>query len=196
MDSGNAVSTATAAIVGRSIRLDGRNTTVVGVMPRDFEYPLFWGNVDIWRPFAASAQLRQDRGNNFLREFGRLKPGVTPDQADAAMKAINQQILAENTNLDQRESVRIEAIEHRQSGDAPHVGVCLRPDVPRAADRLREPGQPAAGADGGAGARVRDSRRHRRRQGTAAQAVADRQPRAVRSSAARSRFRSRSGARG
>ena len=92
-----------AAIVGRSMRLDGRNATVIGVMPRDFEYPLFWGTIDLWRPFAASAELRQNRGNNYLREFGRLKPGVTPDQADAAMKAIARQILAENTNLDQRE---------------------------------------------------------------------------------------------
>lgn len=97
-------------IVGRSMRLDGRNATVIGVMPRDFEYPLFWGSIDVWRPFAASAELRRNRGNNYLREFGRLKPGVTPDQADAAMKAIGKQILAENTNLDQRESLRIESL--------------------------------------------------------------------------------------
>ena len=97
-------------IVGRSMRLNGGNSTVVGVMPRDFEYPLFWGNIDLWRTFAASAQLRQDRGNNFLREFGRLKPGVTPDQAEAAMKAINTQILEENTNLDRSGGVRIEAL--------------------------------------------------------------------------------------
>jgi predicted permease len=98
------------SIVGRSLRLDGRNATVIGVMPRDFEYPLFWGTIDVWRPFAASAELRQNRGNNYLREFGRLKPGVTTDQADAAMKAIVKQILAENANLDQRESVRIESL--------------------------------------------------------------------------------------
>ena len=95
------------AIIGRSIRLNAGNTTVVGVMPRDFEYPLFWGNIDIWRPFAASAQQRQDRGNNFLREFARLKPGVTLEQADAAMKAIDKQILAENTNLDRRGGIRV-----------------------------------------------------------------------------------------
>jgi len=99
-----------AGIVGRSMRLDGRNATVVGVMPRDFEYPLFWGTIDLWRPFAASATLRQDRGNNYLREFGRLKPGVTPDQADAAMKALGKQVLAENTLFDQREGLRIEAL--------------------------------------------------------------------------------------
>jgi predicted permease len=98
------------AIVGRSMRLDGRNATVIGVMPRDFEYPLFWGAIDLWRPFAASPELRQDRGNNYLREFARLKSEVTPDQADAAMKAIAKQILTENTNLDQRESLRIEGL--------------------------------------------------------------------------------------
>jgi len=98
------------AIVGRSMRLDGRNATVIGVMPRDFEYPLFWGTIDLWRPFVASPELRQDRGNNYLREFARLKPDVTPDQADAAMKAIAKQILTENTNLDQRESLRIEGL--------------------------------------------------------------------------------------
>ena len=65
-----------------------------------------WG---MWT-FAASAESRQNRGHNFLREFGRLKPGVTPDQADAAVKGIARQILAENTNLDQRESVRIESL--------------------------------------------------------------------------------------
>ena len=95
------------AIIGRPIRINAGYTTVVGVMPRDFEYPLFWGNIDIWRPFAASAQQRQDRGNNFLREFARLKPGVTLEQADAAMKAIDKQILAENTNLDRRGGIRL-----------------------------------------------------------------------------------------
>jgi predicted permease len=97
-------------IVGRQLRLNGGNSTVVGVMPRDFEYPLFWGNVDLWRPFAASAQLRQERGNNFLREYGRLRPGVTLQQADSVMKAVHLQILAENTNLDQRTSIRIQAL--------------------------------------------------------------------------------------
>jgi predicted permease len=97
-------------IVGRSMRLDGRNATVIGVMPRAFEYPLFWGNLDLWRPFAATAEVRQDRGNNFLREYARLKPGVTVGQADAAMKTLERQILAENANLDPRASVRVEPL--------------------------------------------------------------------------------------
>ena len=34
-----------AGILGRAIRLDGRTATVIVVMPRDFEYPLFWGSI-------------------------------------------------------------------------------------------------------------------------------------------------------
>ncbi|HEY1307255.1 MAG TPA: ABC transporter permease, partial [Vicinamibacterales bacterium] len=95
-------------IIGRSVRLNGEMTNVVGVMPEHFEYPLFWGNVDIWRPFAFPAAQRQDRGNNFLREYARLKPGVTFNQADAATQALVRRILAEHTDLDQREGGRLE----------------------------------------------------------------------------------------
>ena len=97
-------------IVGRSLRLDGRPTTVIGVMPEDFEYPLFWGNVDIWQPFAFPAAQRDNRGNNFLREFGRLKPGVTFQQADDAMKTVVKQFLTKNQDLDQREGARLEPL--------------------------------------------------------------------------------------
>jgi len=97
-------------IVGRRLRLDGETATVVGVMPEDFEYPLFWGNVDLWRPFAFPADQRQDRGNNFLREYARLKPGVTFEQADDATKAVVRKILAEHPELDAREGARLEPL--------------------------------------------------------------------------------------
>lgn len=97
-------------IVGRSLRLDGQNATVIGVMPQDFEYPLFWGNVDVWRPLAFAAEQSQNRGDNFLREFARLKPGVTPLQADAAVKTLAKQLLSEHAELGQRESMRVEAL--------------------------------------------------------------------------------------
>jgi predicted permease len=97
-------------IVGRRLRLDGETATVVGIMPEDFEYPLFWGNVDLWRPFAFAADQRQDRGNNFLREFARLKTGVTFEQADDAIKAVVRKILAEHPELDAREGARLEPL--------------------------------------------------------------------------------------
>jgi putative ABC transport system permease protein len=97
-------------IVGRELRFDGRTATVVGVMPENFEYPLFWGNVDLWRPFAFPADQRTNRGNNFLREFARLKPGVTFEQADDAIKAVVRKMLAEHPDLDAREGARLEPL--------------------------------------------------------------------------------------
>jgi putative ABC transport system permease protein len=93
-------------IVGRAIRLDGVNTTVIGVLPETFEYPLFWGPVDIWRPLALPQALI-NRGNNYLRSIGRLRAGVTIEQADDAMKAIVKQVLAEHKDLGQNQSVRV-----------------------------------------------------------------------------------------
>jgi predicted permease len=75
-------------IVGRTLRLDGQSLTVIGVMPPGFEHPLLWGKVDLWRPMAFSEEQRQDRDNNSLQAFGRLKPRVSLEQAEAEMKAI------------------------------------------------------------------------------------------------------------
>lgn len=97
-------------IVGRVLRLDGQTATVIGVMPENFEYPLFWGNVDVWRPFAFPAEQRTNRGENYLREFARLKPGVTFEQADDAIKAVVRKILAEHPELDAREGARLEPL--------------------------------------------------------------------------------------
>jgi predicted permease len=93
-------------IVGRTIRLDGVNVTVIGVMPESFDYPLFWGPVEIWRPLALPQALI-NRGNNYLRSIGRLRPGVTVAQADEAMKAIVKQVLSEHLDLGQNQSVRV-----------------------------------------------------------------------------------------
>ena len=97
-------------ILGRSIRLDGQETTVIGVMPEGFDYPLFWGPIEMWRPLALPAAELTVRGSNFLREFGRLKPGVTPEQADASIRTLGKQVLGEHLDLDQREGLRVESL--------------------------------------------------------------------------------------
>src|SRR5262249_9777563 len=72
--------------VGRTLRLDGHNVTILGVMPEGFDYPLLWGRVDLWLPIAFTPQQRQDAGNNYLTEIGRLKPGISMVEADWRMK--------------------------------------------------------------------------------------------------------------
>lgn len=93
-------------IVGRTLRLDGESVQVMGVMPPEFEHPLLWGSVDLWRPMAFSAEQRQNRGNNYLRAFARLKPGVNPEQAQASLVALAAAII-EEYKLNRSESLRL-----------------------------------------------------------------------------------------
>ncbi len=75
-------------IVGRLVRVDGENVTVIGVMPAGVEYPLLWGRIDAWRPLALSAEDLHNRGKNFLNAIGRLKPGVSVGQAQSEFSTI------------------------------------------------------------------------------------------------------------
>lgn len=80
-------------VIGRSITLNGVPTTIVGVVPNP---PIAWfgRDCDIFtvKPFqlAGLTQERLMRGVSFLRVVGRLKPGVTIDQARAALPSLQK----------------------------------------------------------------------------------------------------------
>ena len=77
-------------ILGRKILLDRKPYEIIGVMPREFEFPLVPGQLnrsELWVPVSfTQAELVQGAGNWGYYMVGRLKPGVTPAQAqqDAA----------------------------------------------------------------------------------------------------------------
>ncbi len=69
------------AIINQKITLDDKSFDVIGVMPRDFDFP---AAVQIWLPlnFDVNPGMKQ-RKAHFLRPIGRLKAGVTLAQAQA-----------------------------------------------------------------------------------------------------------------
>src|SRR5438093_13022918 len=73
------------AIVGQGITLDGRDVTVVGVLPGRFNFP---EDCDVW----TSLVLTTSRGNAFHLALARLKPGVTLGQAQAEMDTVARRI--------------------------------------------------------------------------------------------------------
>jgi putative ABC transport system permease protein len=83
-------------IVGQSVMLDGKSHTVVGVMPASFQFPD--GETAIWKPMAFTAEdLNEDsRGSHYLNLIGRLKPGVTLEQAQADIASIARQMQQEH----------------------------------------------------------------------------------------------------
>ena len=61
------------ALVGRTIRLDDQNYTVIGIMPPNFYFPR--PSREVWVPLALSAEERNSRSALLVDSMGRLKPG-------------------------------------------------------------------------------------------------------------------------
>lgn len=80
------------AMVGRTILLDAKPYTVIGVLPSWFDYPDT--RVQLWLPVRheISAQDMQNRGSHRFFVTGRLKPGVTVPQARSELDTIQQRI--------------------------------------------------------------------------------------------------------
>jgi putative ABC transport system permease protein len=74
-------------IIGRTITVEGEPYTVVGVLPGTFQFMLM-GVANLWTPLALTDEERADRARSRFSAFGRLKPGVTTEQAGAESAAI------------------------------------------------------------------------------------------------------------
>ena len=73
-------------IVGKTITLNRKVFTVVGIMPEDFNYPYNAG--EMWTPLVFDREEQHNRENHYLRVIGLLKPGVTLAQAQAELHGI------------------------------------------------------------------------------------------------------------
>jgi putative ABC transport system permease protein len=78
-------------VVGRSIRLDGESYTVIGVTPPHFGQA---SKVDAWIPMGFKPEeINGDaRGGHYLSVIGRLRPGVTLEQAKAELQLLAAQL--------------------------------------------------------------------------------------------------------
>jgi putative ABC transport system permease protein len=88
-----------SAALGQMIKVNGVSTRVVGIMPRG--YDVHDEKIELWRPLTIDpATFPRNRGSHFLFLVGRLKPGVTLDQARSDLEAQLKQwpILVPNTH--------------------------------------------------------------------------------------------------
>jgi putative ABC transport system permease protein len=84
-------------LVGKTLLLNGRNYTVIGIMPAKFEFPIplygvqgnqFAERVDIWKPIAFTSEELKQRGSRSYGLITRLRPGVSLTQAQAELDKI------------------------------------------------------------------------------------------------------------
>lgn len=85
-------------IAGKTIALNGITRTVIGVLPRDFNYP---SGAEVLAPLTITPELAQNRENHGYLAIGRLKKGISPASAQADLdtiaKRLEQQYPQSNT---------------------------------------------------------------------------------------------------
>jgi putative ABC transport system permease protein len=82
------------ALVGKTIRVDSADFTVVGVMPREFEWQFWSDSRRLWVPVGYT-KTDYGRGDNSFLSIARLKPGVSVAQAKAEMEAVGKSVQAQ-----------------------------------------------------------------------------------------------------
>ncbi len=86
-------------IVGQGVRVNGKAATIVGVMPPNFKFPI---SDELWVPLynefppEPRGDLRLGANNNAPAVMGRLKPGVSIDQATAEFVGLARRLAQEN----------------------------------------------------------------------------------------------------
>ncbi len=97
------------AIVGKTVRIDSEDHTVIGVMPPSFEFSLYSPVRQLWVPVAYT-EGDQDRGSNSFLCIGRLKAGVTMEQARARMNIIGRALAEQYPKDNAKETATIDPI--------------------------------------------------------------------------------------
>jgi putative ABC transport system permease protein len=84
-------------ILGKTVKLNGYDYTVVGIMPQKFSYPV---PSELWVPFALTAAEKADRTQLTAMALGRLKLGVTVRKAQTVLASYSSRLQKEypNTN--------------------------------------------------------------------------------------------------
>ncbi len=107
-----------ASVTGTRLTLNGDAYTVVGVLPSEFVFPIVGAEIAV--PLMPQTDpLRSVRGSvNFLRMIGRLKPGISREQAEAELTALCMR-LRERFPVEyaRKRSVRLEALHDRIVGN-------------------------------------------------------------------------------
>src|ERR1041385_8808443 len=90
-------------VIGKTIPINGKQVTVIGVMPKSWRFPEI---CDIWMPLQFS-EKENPRGNFFLDCVGKVKKGVSIEQARAELEAITARIATQNPGTNTGVSVHV-----------------------------------------------------------------------------------------
>ena len=103
-------------IVGTSLRVNGRPTTIIGVMPEGFEFPIAQ---EVWVPLPLDAATLPRGQGITLEVMGRLRDGVSLDAAQVELSAIAQAVAEEHPRTNEGVGARLQPFTREYIGDEP-----------------------------------------------------------------------------
>lgn len=112
-------------IIGQQIILNDQPYTVLGVMPRDFQFPRrgeipagfqFPRQADLYTPLAWTPNQMANRGRNFLAVVARLKPDVSMAQAQSEMNGISERVKELNPQFNKNTDISIVSLHQQAVG--------------------------------------------------------------------------------
>lgn len=103
------------SVIGRQVTVNGEPVTIIGVMPRGFE--IFGLPADSYTPFRQISASRNRPQGRSLVGIGRLKPGVTRDQAQAEMEGVMASLVREWSDFNTGWTVNLVPLREQLVGD-------------------------------------------------------------------------------
>lgn len=105
-------------VLGRTLRINGEEATIIGVMPERFMFPI---NQSLWLPERRHAHLygRGEPGVPAVNVFGRLRPGVSVDQANVQMSAIARRLEEAHPETNENIGAQVRPFTEAFIGDEP-----------------------------------------------------------------------------
>jgi putative ABC transport system permease protein len=107
-----------ADVIGRSVKIDGAITEIVGVLPDGIDFPK--GSRSLWVPLTLDPAVF-NRGSHFLSATGRLSPGVTISQASDMLNGIARSLAERYPGTNAGNLVELVDLKRQLNGDAPRM---------------------------------------------------------------------------
>ncbi|HTM24568.1 MAG TPA: ABC transporter permease [Vicinamibacterales bacterium] len=101
-------------VVGRSIRINGESHEIVGVMPAGFT-PIYIADASLWRPMRLNRE-NPSRNSAVFHTFGRLRAGVTIDQARARLAVVARELQRTHPESDTGKSINPVPLQEQRVG--------------------------------------------------------------------------------
>jgi len=111
-------------ILGKPLTLNGESFTVVGVMPRDFQFPI--GSCDVWIPMPYNPHLSRDRAVGSVAVLARMKRQVSREQVQAELNTIAQRLGKQYPDTNRNREIKFTPLQDMLTQEIrPALGVLM-----------------------------------------------------------------------